>query len=278
MPARSMKGLLRRTGSRPCRANPTPVRREYDVRRQVRESMRKMKSILGCWLLLSLCFADSAGQKRVPYPRNADDIIAFVGTFSQRDFSVKDAIKSFGTIYSAKPDAFDIVLTPFPSAKGEIKELTLAILDDTREGRRKLDYIEINYPNPISISYGELREKYGGPGYLKLPVVNCAPRAVNCPPKFVGHSSLLCPTARVLQKARGLRSPLTWRWNGTRRFRNIRTRTSSQLKRFASNEFCETRKSGASRLTGKKTDDKFAQAGVETHNRSTVKKHLEVAR
>src|SRR2546425_4651137 len=138
------------------------------VRRQVRESMRKIKSIVSCWLLfLTLCLTESYGQKRVHYPKNADDIIAFVGVFSQLDFSVNDAIKSLGTIYSAKPDDFHIVLTPFPSEKGDVKELTLAIFGDTPEGRRKLDYIEIDYIKPISISYGALREKYGAPAYLK---------------------------------------------------------------------------------------------------------------
>src|SRR5213595_2084305 len=58
------------------------------VRRQVRESMRKIKSIVSCWLLfLTLCLTESYGQKRVQYPKNADDIIAFVGVFSQLDLS-----------------------------------------------------------------------------------------------------------------------------------------------------------------------------------------------
>jgi len=42
----------------------------------------------------------------VSYPKNADGIIAFVEIFSQLDFSVQDAIKSLGTIYSAKPDDY----------------------------------------------------------------------------------------------------------------------------------------------------------------------------
>ncbi len=208
--------------------------------------MRNIKSIVSCWLLLlTLCLTDIDGRGRVPYPKNADDVVAFVEVFSQIDFSVKNAIKRLGTIYSAKPDDFHIVLKPFPSAKRQIKELTLAIFDDTPEGRRKLDYIEIDYLKPISISYGELREKYGAPGYLKPPVANCAPRAMNCPPRFVGYASVLCLTARALQEARGLRSPLTWRWNGARTFRDIRTRISSQSKQFASNEFGETKKTVA---------------------------------
>src|SRR2546430_1937597 len=98
------------------------------VRRQVREAMRKIKSIVSCWLLLlSLCLTDSAGQRRMHYPKNAGDIIAFVEVFSQLDFSVKDAIKRLGTVYSAKPDDFHIVLTPFPSERDEIEGVTLAI-------------------------------------------------------------------------------------------------------------------------------------------------------
>ncbi len=166
--------------------------------------MRKMKSIPGCLLLLSLCFADSTGQRRVSYPKNAEDIIAFVGIFSQFDFSVKDAIKNLGTIYSAKPDDFHIMLTPFPSAKSEIKELTLAIFDDTPEGRRKLDYIEISYIKPISISYGALREKFGAPGYLKPPAAKCALQAVNCPPRFVGYSFSFMPDRESLATGKRL--------------------------------------------------------------------------
>jgi|SRR2546423_414503 len=175
------------------------------VRRQVREAMRKIKSIVSCWLLLlSLCLTDSAGQRRVHYPKNAGDIIAFVGVFSQLDFSVKDAIKRLGTVYSAKPDDFHIVLTPFPSEKDEIEGVTLAIFDDTPEGRRKLDYVEIDYIKPISISYGELREKYGAPGYIAPPVVNCKPRAVNCPPRFVGYRFSFVPEAKSLASGESL--------------------------------------------------------------------------
>jgi hypothetical protein len=156
--------------------------------------MRQIKSIVSCWLLLlTLCLTDSASQRRSHYPKNAGDITAFVGVFSQLDFDVKDAIQRLGTVYSARPDDFHIVLTPFPSDKDEIKEVTLAVFDDTPQGRRKLDYIEINYIKPISISYGELREKYGAPGYLKPPVAKCAPRAVNCPPRFVGYRFKFVP-------------------------------------------------------------------------------------
>src|SRR5205085_11823906 len=142
------------------------------------------------------CLSDGASQRRMHYPKNAGDIIAFVGVFSQLDFAAKDAIQRLGTVQSAKPDDFHIVLTPFPCDKDEIKEVTLAIFDDTREGRRKLDYIEISYIKPISISYGELREKYGAPGYIKPPVANCAPRSVNCPPAFVGYRFSFVPDTK----------------------------------------------------------------------------------
>lgn len=167
--------------------------------------MRRIKSIVSCWLLLfTLCLTDSASQRRVHYPKNAGDIIAFVDVFSHLDFDVKDAIQRFGTVYSARPDDFHIALTPFPSDKDEIREVTLAIFDDTPEGRRKLDYIEINYIKPISISYLELREKYGAPGYLKPPVAKCAPRAVNCPPRFVGYRFNFVPDNRSLASGKSL--------------------------------------------------------------------------
>ncbi len=167
--------------------------------------MRRIKSIVSCWLLLlTLCLTDSASQGRVHYPKNAGDIIAFVGVFSQLDFDVKDAIQRLGTVYSARSDQFHIALTPFPSDKDEIREVTLAIFDDTPEGRLKLDYIEINYIKPISISYGELREKYGAPGYLKPPVAKCAPRAVNCPPRFVGYRFKFVPDRNSLASGKSL--------------------------------------------------------------------------
>ena len=167
--------------------------------------MRNIKSIVSCWLLLlTLCLTDGASQRRMHYPKNAGDIIAFVGVFSQLDFAAKDAIQRLGTVYSARSDQFHIALTPFPSDKDEIREVTLAIFDDTPEGRRKLDYIEINYIKPISISYGELREKYGAPDYLKPPVANCAPRAVNCPPRFVGYRFSFVPDRESLASGKRL--------------------------------------------------------------------------
>jgi hypothetical protein len=167
--------------------------------------MRRIESIVSCgFLLFTLCLTDSASQRRGHYPKNAGDIIAFVGVFSQLDFVVKDAIQRFGTVYSARPDDFHIALTPFPSDKDKIREVTLAIFDDTAEGRRKLDYIEINYIKPISISYGELREKYGAPAYLKPPVAKCAPRAVNCPPRFVGYRFSFVPDVRSPASSKSL--------------------------------------------------------------------------
>jgi hypothetical protein len=132
------------------------------------------------------------------YPKSAGDVIAFVEVFSQLDFAAKDAIQRLGTVSSAKPDDFHIVLTPFPSDKDEIKEVTLVIVDDTPEGRSKLDYIEINYLKPISISYGELREKYGAPTYIKPPAAKCGPRSVNCPPRFVGYRFSFMPDTQSL--------------------------------------------------------------------------------
>ena len=167
--------------------------------------MRKIKSILGSWLLLlSFCLTDSVGQKSVRYPQDANGITAFVEVFSQLDFSANDAIKRLGTVSSAKPDDFRIVLTPFPSEKDEIKEITLAIFDDTPEGRHRLDYVEIEYIKPILISYGELKGKYGPPDYIKPPVANCKPRAVNCPPRFVGYRFSFVPDAESLASGKSI--------------------------------------------------------------------------
>ena len=159
-----------------------------------------MKSILACWLLLlGLCLTHSAAQRQrhVHYPKNAGDIIAFVDTFSQLDFSVHDAIKRLGTISSNDPDHFRIVLAPFPSKKEKIRALTLETFEDST-GRRKLDSVEIEYIKPITISYGKLRKKFGTPRYTTPPAVNCKPHAMNCPPGFVGYNFNFVPDAENL--------------------------------------------------------------------------------
>ena len=155
-------------------------------------------------MLSSLCLTDGAAQKRLHYPKNAGDIVALVEVFSQHDFSVDDAVKRLGTVRSAARDDFRIVLTPFPSEKADITSVLLGVFDDTSEGRRKLDYVEIDYAKPISVSYGELREKYGAPGRLKPPVAKCRPRAVNCPPKFVGYSFSFAPEDASLASGKRL--------------------------------------------------------------------------
>ena len=169
--------------------------------------MRKIKSISCCCLLLfSLCLTGRAGQKSVPYPQDADGVIAFVEVFSQADFSIKDAVKRLGTVNRANHDDefygadWTILLTPFPYGRGQIKRVVL----DTFDERRKLDAVEIDYLKPISISYGKLREKYGAPSYLKPSVANCAPRSVNCPPRFVGYSFRFVPDGKSLASGKSL--------------------------------------------------------------------------
>ena len=169
--------------------------------------MLKIKSILGCWLLLSsLCLSYTAGQKSVRYPQDAGGVIAFVEVFSQADFSIKDAVMRLGTINQANHDDefygtdSTILLTPFPYGRGQIKRVVLDTFDD----KRKLDAVEVDYLKPISISYGELREKYGSPGYITPPVAKCTLRAVNCPPRFVGYRFSFMPKAESLASGKSL--------------------------------------------------------------------------
>ena len=84
-----------------------------------------------------------------------------------------------------------ILLTTY--GREQIKRVVLDTFDD----KRKLEAVKIDYLKPISISYGELREKYGAPGYIRPPVARCTPRAVNCPPRFVGYRFSLCLRPRV---------------------------------------------------------------------------------
>ena len=127
-------------------------------------------------------------QKSARYPQDAADIIAFVETFSDADFSVKDAIKKLGTApanYDGKDGS--VLLTPFPSQQATIKSLVLEVFQN------KPNRVTIEYINPISISFGALKERsYGPPRNLAPPVVHCKPR-VDCQPAFVGYTFTFTP-------------------------------------------------------------------------------------
>ena len=171
--------------------------------------MRNIRSIPGCLILLTFCLIDTAGQKSVPYPQDATGVIDLVTEFSQSDFSVSEAIKRLGTVYSAKPDDFRIALTPFPSRKKMVEAVELVTSGEASPASRKLDYVEIKYIRPISISYGELREKYGAPEYMRPPVVKCGPRSVNCPPRFVGYRFSFVPDPTSLASGKNLAVGIT---------------------------------------------------------------------
>jgi hypothetical protein len=132
------------------------------------------------------------------YPQDAADVIAFGETFSRLDFSVNDAIKRLGTGSSAERDSLRIALSPFPSEKDRIERILLATFDETQEGRNKLDYAQIDYREPVLISYGEMVKKYGASGYIPPPIANCTPRSVNCPPRFVGYHFTFVPDTKSL--------------------------------------------------------------------------------
>jgi hypothetical protein len=169
--------------------------------------MRKIKPIFGCWLLLSnLCLTGSAAQKSMRYPQDAAGVIALVDVLSQANFSIEDAVKRLGIVNQANHDDefygadWTILLTPFPYGRGQIKRVVL----DTFDNKRKLEAVTIDFLKPISISYGELREKYGAPGYIRPPVANCTRRAVNCPPRFVGYRFSFVPEAASLASGKSL--------------------------------------------------------------------------
>jgi len=127
-----------------------------------------------------------AGQI-VLYPREAGDIIAFVETFSRVDLFVNDAIRYLGT----NPVPADlkqgrILLLPFLSDQTMIKKAVLDIFES------KPDRVNIEYSEPILISYGELVKKYGSPSRLRPPVFKCKP-GVDCQPAFVGYSFSFVP-------------------------------------------------------------------------------------
>lgn len=127
-------------------------------------------------------------QKSARYPKDAADIIAFVEIFSEADFSVKDAIKNLGTANPANYDGKDgsVLLTPFPSQQTMIKSVVLEVFEN------KPNRVTIEYINPISISYGDLKERFGPPRNLAPPVLRC-PRGVRCQPAFVGYTFTFTP-------------------------------------------------------------------------------------
>jgi hypothetical protein len=128
------------------------------------------------------------GQKPARYPQDAADIIGFVETFSGADFSVKDAIKNLGTANPPNYDGKDgsVLLTPFPSQQTIIKNVVLEVFEG------KPNRVTIEYIDPISISYGALKERYDSPHNLAPPVVHCKPR-VDCQPAFVGYTFTFTP-------------------------------------------------------------------------------------
>ena len=158
---------------------------------------------MAIWLMLpGLCWTSGVGQDRVRYPQNAGDIIALVETFGRVDFSVEDAIKRFGTVKQANgDDKFDVKdgsfpLTPLPSRRMVVKKVVLDIFES------KPNRVNIEYLKPILISYGTLKEKYGAPGYLQPPVVECA-KGVDCRPRFVGYSfSAVLPKGNAISGKR----------------------------------------------------------------------------
>jgi hypothetical protein len=141
-----------------------------------------------CLLLLNLWVTNGAGQKSVRYPRDAADLITVVEAFSKADFSVKDAIHNFGTVNRANYHGEDgsFLLTLSPSSQPMIKRVVLDIFAS------KPDRVRIEYAQPVLISYGALKEKFGSPGYLKPPVYKCKP-GVKCQPAFVGYSFSFVP-------------------------------------------------------------------------------------
>jgi hypothetical protein len=153
----------------------------------------------GCWLLLlQICVTNGIGQENVRYPQDAGDVIAFVEAFSRADLSVRDALKNLDTVdraYDGKDGS--IRLTPSPSNQKMIKKAVLDIFES------KPDRVNIEYSDPILISYGKLKEKYGLPSRLKPPVFRCRP-GVDCQPRFVGYSFSFVPNQESMTSGQRL--------------------------------------------------------------------------
>ena len=127
-------------------------------------------------------------QESIRYPQDATDVITFVESFSQADFSVTDVIKNLGTTNLSNYDGKDgsLLLTPFPSTQTKTKRVVLDVFE-SKPNRATIEYID-----PILISYSTLKEKYGSPRNLAPPVVHCA-RGLDCQPAFVGYTFSFIP-------------------------------------------------------------------------------------
>ena len=150
-----------------------------------------MKENLIVILIVVLCVTCVFPQKSQPYPADADDVMALVEIFSQKDFSVTDAVKLLGTIDDENYDETDwsFQLIPFPSERERVE----SIIINTYDERRKLDSVEINYVKPVLISYGKLKQKYGVPRSTRPPIVMCQSGNDNCAPAFVGYDFDFAP-------------------------------------------------------------------------------------
>jgi len=165
------------------------------------KAMRKFKLISICWLLLlNISVTNGMGQENVRYPQDAGDVIAFVEAFSRANLSVRDALKNLDTVTRTNYDGKDasIRLTPAQSNQKTIKQAVLDIFEG------KPDRVNIEYRDPILISYGQLKEKYGWPSRLKPPVYKCKP-GVDCQPRFVGYSFSFEPNQKSITSGEKLR-------------------------------------------------------------------------
>ena len=125
------------------------------------------------------------------YPANAEDVIASTEVFSRIDFTVKDAVKLLGKINEDDYDKEDwfLSLIPFPAESKRVKSVRI----DTFDEQRELDSVTIEFVEPILVSFGKLRLKYGKPKLLPVPRIMCQMGNDNCRPAFVGYKFTFKP-------------------------------------------------------------------------------------
>lgn len=145
-------------------------------------------------LICGFCGTFVAAQNIQPYPKNADDVIASAEVFSLIDVSPKDAFKLLGTISEDNYNADDwaIILDPFPSEQARIESVRV----DTFDNQRKLDSVQIEYVEPIQISFGKLKQKFGKPKFLPIPKIMCQSGGDKCRPAFVGYEFTFTPDGK----------------------------------------------------------------------------------
>jgi len=148
-----------------------------------------MRFAVGCWLIIFFSVGGVFAQNNSPYPQNAEGIIDFAETMFKTNFSKKEIVKRLGTIKKSEEeddefDEYNFAVEPNANGRETIEEIIVFVNDENQW----VESVDFRFINPVKISYGTMRKKYGLPKILPSPIVNCG-KIANCNRKlFVGYA------------------------------------------------------------------------------------------